>query len=702
MRAAALDGKLDFQETHQSGGAGSLAYSTYTRRDVGLVSQSVPLGRRMRLKTWFRAIREISGGGTEGSQGDLETRTYQPGFTFGCTTRWIYFGADGSLYRREPVGASTLLPEIDRNQYNAWISLLGTRSTRLKAHWRATASQVTGAANGYQENRERTGTVEAFQVIPRIGQVRYTFSALTSEAITRRIKRTHLSQGAEFRADTRLAGDHIDASLRARSQLFEQRTGSRIAADDPLYALPHTASVILDDTPETLDPLEGDPVAVPELYDRDRNSPTSINLGDSAPMVREYGGDYRNIQYDFGDSLTIDSAVLYIDQRLLHPELYRWRVFLSNDPEGRIWNEVRSDTVTVAYREWDTGLQGWEVAFRARASARYFKLVDVKIGPTVPDLFVTELEVFTHTTTAPLETNRQTESHKVEASLGINITPGLGIRHSTIFRQKGPRDGGPDLIERTHALSSFWQVGGIVLSGLYETHILHTTTHRDGEFWTCQVSAAHGQAGPFSQALSWSRSRDRSSAAHRTTRTLAFVLAWAPAPALRIEQSISHGQRTDLDAIRRSSSLVVTTTLRSQPIASLSLDVDRADRWVDQAAGSGFTRYNETGITVSWSPTALINLASNVRYQQRETADWTASHFVTWTPLPGGSVDVQITGNGFRDTRSDISQRGTGIGVIWRARPGLVIEGKLGLDHYRSQAQGRTPANSQVRVSWTF
>lgn len=701
MRAAALDGKLDFQESRQSGGAGSLAYNTYTRRDVGFVSQPVPLGRRMRLKTWFRAIREISGAGTEGSQGDIETRTYQPGLTFGCTTRWIYFGADGNLYRRDPVGAGTL-PEIERYQYDAWISLLGTGSTRLKAHWRATASRVTDAADDDQENRERTGTVEAAQTIPRIGQLRYNFSALTSDALTRQIKRTHLAQGAEFRADTRLAGDHIDASLRARSQLFEQRTASRNVADDVLYALPHTGSVTLDDTPETLDPLEDDPVAVPELYDRDRTNPTSINLGDAAPAVREYGGDYRNIQYDFGDSLTIDSAVLYIDQRLLHPELYRWRLFLSNDPEGRLWNEVGADTATVAYREWDTGLQGWVVAFRARASARYVKLVDVKIGPAVPDLFVTELEVFTRAATAPSEENQQTESHKVEASLGINITPRLGIRHSTIFRQKGPRDGGPDLIERTHALSSIWQVGGIVLSGLYETHTLHTAAHRDTDFWTYRVSAAHGQSGPFSQALSWSRSRDRSSAAHRTTRSLALAVAWAPAPALRIEQSISHGQRTDLDVNRRSSSVVVTTTLRSQPIASLSLDVDRADRWVDREAGSGFARYNETAITVSWSPTALINLSSSVRYQERETADWSANHFVTWTPLPGGSVDVQITGSGFRDTRSDMSQRGAGIGVIWRARPGLILEGKLGSDHYRSQTDERTPVSSQVRVSWAF
>jgi hypothetical protein len=253
-----------------------------------------------------------------------------------------------------------------------------------------------------------------------------------------------------------------------------------------------------------------------------------------------------------------------------------------------------------------------------------------------------------------------------------------------------------------HVLSSNWRWHATVFSGLYEIHTLRAANEHTTDVKTYQLSAARGQGDRFSQTLSWSQSLDRSDGVNRTTSTFALVASWSVAPALRIEQSIGHGRLTDLAEHRRSASVVVTTTVRSQPVASLTVDLDRADRWVDQEAGSGFVRYNDSDLTIRWSPTPLVNLSSSVHYEMRETAAWTANHFIAWTPWPGGNVDLRISGNGFRDTRSDATQSGAGVSVVWRAHPGLVIEGMIQSDRYRTLADRRTPISSQVRAGWAF
>ena len=75
----------------------------------------------------------------------------------------------------------------------------------------------------------------------------------------------------------------------------------------------------LDDTPEFQDILEPDPVQDTRLYDGDRDARSGVNIGDSAPPVQEYGGDWRNIIFDFGEPERITAAVLYVDTRVGFP-----------------------------------------------------------------------------------------------------------------------------------------------------------------------------------------------------------------------------------------------------------------------------------------------------------------------------------------------------------------------------------------------
>ena len=86
-----------------------------------------------------------------------------------------------------------------------------------------------------------------------------------------------------------------DAASSLRSRLF---VGLQ-------YLLPSAGGFWIDDSPSLLDPLEAQPELVPALYDNDRTTSTTINLGDEAPRGRDYGGDYRNIYLDFGEPVTM-------------------------------------------------------------------------------------------------------------------------------------------------------------------------------------------------------------------------------------------------------------------------------------------------------------------------------------------------------------------------------------------------------------
>ena len=64
-----------------------------------------------------------------------------------------------------------------------------------------------------------------------------------------------------------------------------------------------------------------------------------INIGDNASVVRQFGGDYRNLGLDFGEPEPFTAMILYVDRVVRFPELIEWLVYVSDDPEGRDWGE---------------------------------------------------------------------------------------------------------------------------------------------------------------------------------------------------------------------------------------------------------------------------------------------------------------------------------------------------------------------------
>jgi hypothetical protein len=358
--------------------------------------------------------------------------------------------------------------------------------------------------------------------------------------------------------------------------------------------------------------------------------------------------------------------------------------------------------VNVQYREWGTVLQGWEVEFAAGVSGRYFKMVDIKLGSTVPDLFVTELEVYRREVTEVVETTERSQNHRLDGRIAYDITSHLRVGYQTSLRKRVFDEEGRDLDEMSHGFTSRYALGAFLLSGRYAIHTLSSKSRRNTDVREYQLSAAQGLGRRFSNTLSWSRSEDRSGDLDRTTDALSLATTWKAAQRLRINQRVSYGLRMDDALDTKSTSVSLISSVNGQPIRSLTVGLDRTDRWVSREAGAGFEPFNDTRLNVLWSPFPLISLSSFVNYQVRETEEWNTAQFLRWSPLPGGSVEMTFSGNHFYDSRSENSRLGVGALVKWRPRARLIVEGNVEVQRFKVAGNTDNPVSTNVHILWSF
>lgn len=700
-RSSAVDGRIDLRNTYQEGRAGGEKFRTHTRREELLLRQPVGLGNRISFSARFRVLRDFSDSRVQGTENEFETLTLQPGANLDYRSRSLQIGLQWSEYRRE-FGADAEAPAIERGEYGGWANYRNEQGTRLDARWQRTDSWREETSIGRQEVVEDVSSLGAEQDVPRVGRFRYGYSRLRNDAVGREVLTTNESHILEYNGSARFLEERADIQLRARSRFFDQKVESGLEGDPALYVTPLSGGYLLDDTPETIDPLEDGPTPAPDLYDRDRLAPTEIDLGDEAAVVREFGGDYRNLLFDFGDEARMDSAFLYVDRILLTPDLYQWRIFTSNDPERTLFEELSPADFTVRYRELGTGLQGWEFVFPVGITARFLKIVDVKIGDTEPELRVTELEVFSKEGDGANVRTEENTTHRVDGSVGYALTDRLRVRYDAMYRERIFSQTGRDLVERSHGISSQWDVWRVNIAAHYETHYLASPTRTGTDTNNLGASLRAGRGSAVSGSLAWSRSLDRSGSLDKVTDNYSAGFSWQAAPALRFDQKVTHGRLDDRGEGLLSRSYSLSTNVRTRPVATVNIDIRRNDRWVDLEAGAGFTRFNDTAITLGWVPFPQINYRSEARYQVRGDANWITQNFLTWTPLPGGDIEPRLTLSHFRDTRNDNSQRAASAAVVWKVYPRLRTEGNIQYQHYRSGDETSNPITGGFRVALTF
>ncbi|MFC1573414.1 hypothetical protein ACFL6M_07435, partial [Candidatus Eisenbacteria bacterium] len=611
----------------------------------------------------------------------------------------------------ETSGANIPTTTFDRYRTGAWGSIRSGSGIRLNTRWDWGNSRRDDAIRGGRESKDRTGSATAFLPVKWVGDFSYRFNELSNELVTEKTLLTHRSHVVGFGTDYSLPGNFLAVSTHARSRFFGQTIRSGVDRENLLFLVPLSGGVLLDNTPEEHDPLEPDVQPVPGLYDRNRPQVTSINLGNAAPPADEYGGDYRNIQYDLEDEETIAEATLYVDRIVTFEALFKWHVFVSDDPQGRIWRELEErepgeveGDFKVDYEEWSTGDQGWVVTFLTSQTTRYFKMVNVKLGPTtsLPDLLVTELEVYTREATDATETQSDSENHEIGANATLTPFSALRLGYSLSWRERKLQDSDEDRIEEQHGFSSSLRLGLFTLSSRHGIHTLETPNQLNTDLLTHGVTAT---AGRLTTTLSWAYTRDRSEEVDTETRNTAFRVGWKATPALDISQAVHYGTRDDFaraDSVVQSTSVSMTTRLRSRPVPTLRFDLDWNARHVDTEAGSGFTRHNDVRIVVAWSPFALVNILSRTRYKTRDESDWNTRNQINWSPFRGGGIDLSFSGTHYFDSRDHSTQTSVSSILRWRLRPRLSVEGRWTIQRFEEAGVVNVPTNTGIRLVWSF
>lgn len=146
----------------------------------------------------------------------------------------------------------------------------------------------------------------------------------------------------------------------------------------------------------------------------------------------------------------------------------------------------------------------------------------------------------------------------------------------------------------------------------------------------------------------------------------------------------------------------MTTTAIGDPVPSLTVDLEWSDRWVSTEAGSGFSRFDDTNLNLTWNPVPRISLSSEDRYELRDRSDWTGRQTADWTALTGGSVKVDLNVNVYRDTGTADTQKGVGAQFTWAARPSLSFNGGVESTVFTTAGQRNSPVNVDLRGNWRF
>lgn len=700
----ALDGRVDVEKSYQEEGVGPETFRTETLRETASLGQTMRLAKQASLRLRFFTRREQAGSRIAGVETENESRVYQPDLTATWRTRMLSLGAGGLANRRETFGPTGVSVRFDRYRTSAWGTLSSGWGARLSARWDWGGSWREDAARGDREGKDRTGSATAGLPVKWIGDFNYKYSELSNELVTDRALLTHRSHVVGYGTSRRLPGNFLSVSAHARSRFFEQITRRATGEDSRTYLIPISGGVRLDNTPEEDDPLEPGLQPVPGLYDRNRTQATGINLGDSAPPGDRYGGDYRNIQFDLEDEESISEAVLYVDRIVTFADLYEWRIFASDDPQGLIWTELGPAAFDVAYEEWSTGEQGWVVTFPTAVATRYFKMVDVKLGESTsqPDLFVTELEVYTTNVTEDAETRSDTENHEIGASATLSPASGFRLGYDLSWRKRIMEEGNDDRIEEQHGFSSSLQLGSFLFSTRHGIHTLETPTELNTDILTHGATATAGRGRRLTTTLSWSYSRDRSEDVDNETTNSALRVAWKATPALDISQGVNYGTRDDFTGQVQSKSVTVTTRIRSQPVSSLRCDLDWDARRVDAEAGTGFSRHNDARVNMVWSPVSLVSVSSRTRYQVRDDSNWNTRNQITWSPFHGGEIEFTLSGMHYFDSRDHSTQSGVSSILRWRPRPRLSLEGRWTIQRFEENGEINVPASAGIRITWTL
>ncbi|MBU8871658.1 MAG: hypothetical protein KOO60_12400 [Gemmatimonadales bacterium] len=695
-----MNGVFGARGNHQEGRSGAFAYSADNLHLTSSLDERIRVTPDLSLRLGFLSTWESRDSRIGSATTEFDKWIRRPQLSLSYITSpfrvgWSWYG----LRTEQKVQGLTTYQD-DRFDNSVWANLDLGRG-KIETRWQG-GSVEREETVGLQENSDNLWHTSAQYRLSDSDQFQYAYSRSSNHAVTLGSRSIYDRHSLEYQGARRFAGGRGRVALTTRSNFFRQQTIKAVAGSWD-YLEPDWTGYQLDDTPEFRDPLEAEPVLVVGLSDNDLDSSSGINIGDAAQQVREFGGDYRNIIYDFGDPEEIVAANLYIDVPLGLPGLVQWMVFVNDDPDGREWGTaLGEDQVRVVYREWANGRQGWEIRFPDPVTHRRLKLVNIKLGPTEPDIFVTELEVFRPVSAQQLKSESASHRHRISGTAGYQVNPDLNFSYGVTVDLRRFEVEGRNSTRAGHVAGFDWRTRGWVLAAKYQDSRRWRESNTDTDINSQTLSLTPVIKGEFHTRLSAGRSQDSSQGRDHSTINLSSDSTWDAAPQLSFSQRVGYGLRRDLIQDIRSHSIALVTRMRSAPRRTLRVDLMHRDRWVSREAGYGFMTFNDTEGLVAWSITTQIAASSRIRYQVREEGEWVLRHFLSWSPVPGGKLEMRLYLNGFRDTRNDSSQRGQGISVTWHPRSRLYLEGGYNASEFSQGDEESSPVNVHFRGTWSF
>ena len=698
--ARALDGKLGFRQSQQDGGFGAQDYSLQViTRDV-YAQQLLGLwpGLSLRLEAQVRDEATQSRIGATHSAWNQLNRRAGLALRYGDPRLHLELRASGRRREQEPDPGPRLSQDI--GQLGLWSQLRASRWLRLQGSWLETRAWREEDALADVETRESLRSASAESPLS-VGTLRYGYARQATENLARGNLSVHASHLVGYDGGFGFQDQRGRVSLSARARRFEQALTQRELTGRFLLE-PASAGLRIDASPEVDDPLEEPLSLVPALIDLDRRSATEVDLGDDAPVGLQLGGDYRNLQVDLGAPTAVSAVLLYVDRRPTAPELMQWSLYVAEDPEGRLWTRHETASASARYRDWDEDLQGWEFTFAGELVLRHFKLVNAKLGPVEPELRVTEIEAYAAETLPAGERRETSDSRRLQAGLDYRLSQDWRARADFALRLRNYATGRADQDDRSEGLGLFWARGEWSAAGRLEWRRLDSGGRRDSDVDTRSLSLRRRLAGRHALSLHFDQLADRGRGTDRLSRTISLGSEWQFAPGLRLDQRLSHGWLRDEGQSLRSRSLTSFTALHSVPFSWLFVELSRVDRWVEREAGYGYSRFNDTTLTLGWTPVPLISLRSHVVYQDRGRGEWLVNHSLAWTPLPGGDLSLRLIASQFSDTRVDSRQNGAGATLAWTPRPRLLLETGVDAQRLRRPEGVSSPVNGFVKGSLAF
>lgn len=697
--ALAIDGRVEVRGTRQDGGAGATEYRTTSLWENYSLSDRVALHRTLALQVDFTTRRQNLESRTGASAFDSEIISLIPNASLSFRSGAWRAGLNARGLRKDQSGSGLPDQRDEHADFHGWLRL------RQRLYELELAAQQSASFREAEfENRDTREEQQSakLRLFPTVrDELRYAFTRNEQQLRTFGNRLSYRSHNLQLRSFRAFLENRGRISLDARTSWLHQESAFGGAASVG-YLPPTAAFYSLDDTPEQWDTLEDDWIGAPDLYDLDRDNPTAINIGDNAPVVRTWGGDYRNIILDFGETETIDELVLYVDTIVQFPDLMQWMVFTSDDPDGRDWsNELGAGDFTSVWFENPDGRQGWRFSLTSPVSHRRIKVVNAKLGPTEPDIHVTELEAYQSQATERLII-QEVFRHRVQGDLAFKVRENLELQYGGMHSGRSYEGEDRDVESLSHRFAAIWRLGGWRLSASHDINRTLNSRGQDTDARNHRVSLATRASRSLRMRVGWSRNDDRSWTRQHTTDNISGDITWRIAPDLTLIQNAGWGTREAPDLEGRSRSWTTTTVLRGRARPSLEIELRRNDRWVSRDAGVDFTTFNTTELQTSWAMWPLLTLSSQILYQRRDTDDVVLRNSLVWTPLPGGSMGLRLSVSDQQDTRSEWFQRGAGALLTWRPRPRLFLEGGVEYVLVKQYDERNTPTNLQFRGSWAF